>query len=547
MGWSIHKIQTGWKERLFFLPLTTLLALYSVVSQSLPQERLLKLVIDGDTAKPIAVAGYDQGGLTYLSLNDFAGTVGLGLFWNEETKKLELKSRHLRIKVTARNPFVVVTDLTSNTSSVYQLPVPAEFRGRKVYVPTTFFLPLFNFHSDKRISLFVPGRPAALEPSPTASPFDITGLSVEPKLNGYVVRIKATRRLSEFESWLKPDGWLYVTIANARADVNKINAVKSVEIFSKVLAIQHPTSVQLTFKLMREIASSEITTDPSGNDILLLLRVPTEAERLTAEKERQAMLAAIEDARRRWKLDVIVIDPGHGGHDAGAIGITGVKEKDITLNIGLMLGRLIEKNLKGVKVVYTRKSDTFVELYRRGQIANAAGGKLFISIHCNSMPRKPHPQNGFEIYLLRPGRTEDAVRIAERENSVIKLEKGYEQRYQELTEENFILVTMAQSAYMKYSERFAEILHQEISNRIPLANNGVKQAGFYVLVGASMPNVLIETGYLSNRNDERFLKSKKGQQAIAEAIFAAVKKYKAEYEKALYGRREVESSDSFRE
>lgn len=545
MGRILHivKVQTGWKERLFLLPLATLVVLFSIVSQSLPQERSLKFIIDGDTANPIAVAGYDQGGLTYLSLNDFAVTLGLRVFWNEETKKLELKSRGHRIKVTARNPFVVVTDLTLNTSSVYQLPVPAEIHGGKVYVPTTFFLPLFNFHSAKRISLLVPGRPAAPEPSPAASPFDITGLSVEPKLNGYVVRIKATRRLSEFESWSKPDGWLYVTVANARADVKKINAMKSAEIFSKVLAIQHPTSVQLTFKLTREIASSEITTDPSGKDILLSLRVPTEAERLAADKERQEMLAAIQDARRRWKLDVIVIDPGHGGHDAGAVGITGVREKDIALNIGLLLGRLIEKNLKGVKVVYTRKSDAFVELYRRGQIANAAGGKLFISIHCNSMPRKPHRQNGFEIYLLRPGRTEDAVRIAERENAVIKLEKGYEQRYQALTEENFILVTMAQSAYMKYSERFAEILHQEISNRISLANNGVKQAGFYVLVGASMPNVLIETGYLSNRNDERFLKSKKGQEEIAKAIFAAVKKYKAEYEKALEEGREVGSSD----
>ncbi|MBI4810221.1 MAG: N-acetylmuramoyl-L-alanine amidase [Ignavibacteriales bacterium] len=216
-------------------------------------------------------------------------------------------------------------------------------------------------------------------------------------------------------------------------------------------------------------------------------------------------------------------------------------EKDVTLSVALKLGNLIEKNLPGVDVVYTRKTDDFVELYRRGQIANQNGGKLFISIHCNSMPRRNHTENGFEIYLLRPGKTESALRIAERENEVVKLEQDYEKRYQQLTEENFILLTMAQSAYVKYSEQFAGILQQEMGRHLKLNNNGVKQAGFYVLVGASMPNVLVETAYLSNKNDEKFLRSSSGQQNIAEAIFNGVKRYKQEYEKSLSEGREIGS------
>ena len=152
--------------------------------------------------------------------------------------------------------------------------------------------------------------------------------------------------------------------------------------------------------------------------------------------------------------------------------------------------------MRDVKVVYTRTTDEFIELDRRGQIANSAGGKLFISIHCNAMPHKPNETNGFEIYLLRPGKTENAIRIAERENSVVQLEKDYEKRYQQLTEEHFILLTMAQSAYVKYSEQFADILQQEMGRHTDVENNGVKQAGFYVLVGASMPNVIVEAGYL---------------------------------------------------
>ena len=197
------------------------------------------------------------------------------------------------------------------------------------------------------------------------------------------------------------------------------------------------------------------------------------------------------------------------------------------------MGKLIQDNLKDVKVVYTRKTDTFVELYRRTQIANEAGGKLFISIHCNSVERKPSPINGFEIYLLRPGRTQEAVEIASKENAVIQFEEGYQERYKKLTEEEFIIVTMAQSAYMKQSEQFAEVAARTMSGTLKIKNGGVKQAGFYVLVGASMPNVLVELGYLSNKKEEQALRNSSGQTKIADALMQSIKKYKLQYEKAL--------------
>lgn len=281
-----------------------------------------------------------------------------------------------------------------------------------------------------------------------------------------------------------------------------------------------------------------MTREEGTNNILIALRTPGSEEKELLEKKKREVQADLEGQRKRWGMDVIVLDPGHGGRDYGALGVTGVKEKDVALGIALKLGRLLEKNLTGVKVVYTRKNDSFVELQRRGQIANEADGKLFISIHCNSLRRKPSPTRGYEVYLLRPGKTEDAIEIAERENSVIELEEGYKQRYQKLTEENFILVTMAQSAHMKASELFADLAQQELrATSVP--NRGVKQAGFYVLVGASMPNVLVETAYLSNREDERFLKSENGQQKVAEALFKAVRRYKEEYEKQLLEGKDV--------
>jgi len=181
----------------------------------------------------------------------------------------------------------------------------------------------------------------------------------------------------------------------------------------------------------------------------------------------------------------------------------------------------------------TREEDEFIELYKRGQIANSNGGKLFISLHCNSMPYKPHNANGFEVYILRPGKTEDAIRIAERENAVIKLEENYEERYKRLTDESYILTAMAHNVYVKNSERFAEILNNEAKKGLDIKINGVDQAGFYVLVGATMPSVLIEMGYLSNPEEERYLRGGTNQWKIARTIFNAVKRFKEEYETSI--------------
>ncbi|MBS1538757.1 MAG: N-acetylmuramoyl-L-alanine amidase [Bacteroidetes bacterium] len=239
-----------------------------------------------------------------------------------------------------------------------------------------------------------------------------------------------------------------------------------------------------------------------------------------------------ESTKKRWDLDVIVLDAGHGGEDAGAISINGYKEKDITLSIAKKTKQFLKVYLPTTKVIMTRSDDTFIELERRTQIANKAGGKLFLSIHCNSMPSKPHPAHGFESYILRPGRNDDAVRVADRENSVIKLEKRKD-KYQELSEEKLIVATMAQSSFVKFSEQFASTIQDEVGKTISLHNRGVNQAGFYVLVGSSMPNVLFETAFLSNTEDEKFITSEKGQEKIAEGIATAIKRYASEYETRL--------------
>ncbi|MBI4417604.1 MAG: N-acetylmuramoyl-L-alanine amidase, partial [Ignavibacteriales bacterium] len=492
----------------------------------------IALKVERQSAK--LLRGLDRSDVVYLALNDLLSTLSLPSSVNAEVRKLEFRIASHRVKITADNPFLVITDLTTNAASVYQMPVGTVLDNDVYFVPAEEFLKALTVVWPNEIRFDPVDLILSVSSAPAASLFDITNVAIERKLNGYLMTVEASRKLSDVEAWLKPDGWLFVTVANAKADTNSLANVRPYGAIRKILVFQSPTSVQLTFKVAPDVVKAEVLSESGTNNLLIALHTQSAAEKAELERLRQQMnKERLEKQQQQWKLDVIVLDPGHGGKDPGTIGVRGTKEKDITLGVAQRLGQLLEKNMKDVKVVYTRKSDQFVELYKRTQIANDAGGKLFISIHCNSMPRKPSNKKGFEIYLLRPGRTQDAIEIAERENSVIRQEEGFEQRYKELTEEYFILVTMQQSAFMKYSEQFAEVAARSMGKHLEIRNGGVKQAGFYVLVGASMPNVLVETGYLSNREEEAVLKTAKGQREIAQALFEGIKEYKAIYEKAL--------------
>lgn len=491
-----------------------------------------------------SIGSFGLKGNLYASVNDFCNLLGYGTFYNAESQKLEVRINNKRIKFTANNDFIILTD-EKGEMGVIQLETRTILASYSFFIPVKKLVMIFSHITGTDIRYDNINKKIEIKKSLDTERYDITGIVYEPKLNGTMIRFISNKRLKDYEKWVRyePDdkeknrGWVYLTIANAAVDVEKIKSVKPSGIVKELLVFPSSNSVQFTIRLQGVISNTEVLQDSETNDLILAIHVPVENN--IADKEIKRFEKNIIREKERWKLDVVVIDPGHGGKDPGAIGVTGTKEKDITLAVAKKLGRLIETRMPDVKVVYTRQGDEFVELYRRGQIANQANGKLFISLHCNSTARKPSTSKGFEIYLLRPGKTEHAIKIAERENSVIQFEKDYENRYQELTEENFILLTMAQSAYMKYSEHFAELSVSSFRKQTKLEINGVKQAGFYVLVGASMPNVLVEMGYLSNREDEKYLKSEKGQNDISEALFQAIRNYKLDYDQSIEGQKQI--------
>jgi len=227
------------------------------------------------------------------------------------------------------------------------------------------------------------------------------------------------------------------------------------------------------------------------------------------------------------KTMVVIIDPGHGGKDPGAVS-KGIREKDVVLGIGLKLGKLINENFSDVKVIFTRNTDVFVPLIDRSRIANKNKADLFISLHANFCGTPS--TRGTETFFLGVARSDDNLDVAKKENSVILLEDDYANNYEGFDPnlaESYIMFETVQGAYLDQSLSFADDIQRQFQSRINNSNRGVKQAGFLVLRQSSMPSVLIETGFISNPSEAEYLKSDEGQHTIALSVLNAFRKFKS--------------------
>ena len=235
------------------------------------------------------------------------------------------------------------------------------------------------------------------------------------------------------------------------------------------------------------------------------------------------------------KTFTVVIDAGHGGHDPGAKGAN-VEEKVVNLSVALKFGNLIAEKMDDVNVVYTRKTDRFIDLDERAVIANNCKANLFISIHANSLDLKRNKKNrlitGAETYTMGLGNSEESMEVARRENSVILLEENYLQKYEgfDNSAESYIMLSSMNQQHMEQSIRLASEIQKSFI-KAKRNDRGVRQERFVVLRRISMPGVLVELGFLSNVDEERYLKSTEGQNALAQALFNAFSLYKTEYDK----------------
>jgi N-acetylmuramoyl-L-alanine amidase len=246
--------------------------------------------------------------------------------------------------------------------------------------------------------------------------------------------------------------------------------------------------------------------------------------------------ASILEKKSVSQIKTIVIDAGHGGLDPGCNGANEIWEKAVTLSIALKLGKFLEDSLKDVQVLYTRKTDKFVELWERPNLANKNKADLFISIHCNSNTNVTAA--GSETYFMGLHKTQGNLDVAKRENASIKYEANYQSNekyggFDPNSPEGHIIFTLVQNAFIQQSLRFSTLVENNTAKLSKIKSRGVKQAGFLVLWQTAMPSVLVETGFLTNSADRAYLKTDEGQKNIAKGVYFAIKSYKREVEKKV--------------
>ena len=239
---------------------------------------------------------------------------------------------------------------------------------------------------------------------------------------------------------------------------------------------------------------------------------------LEAQELNQEFLNTIKN-EDNWKITTIIIDPGHGGKDPGAIGYHNIKEKHIVLDIAKELGSFLRKEMPELNILYTRDDDTFLGLKNRTEFANKQEGHMFLSIHANASTAKT--ARGFEIFLLQPNSVDKAIDVAIRENASIFFEDNPEQY-----EKNQMIASISEKMYLQESEKLAISIENAVKKELPKTRmRGIKQAGFYVLVGAAMPKVLIEAGFITNKSEAKLLNKSSYRSEMAYGIFKGVQAY----------------------
>lgn len=363
----------------------------------------------------------------------------------------------------------------------------------------------------------------------------ITGIEVKKRSDGALIIFSASGIAAQASLvTLNKEGYTYFSLEKASCDVSALTKVYSGSVVSSITPKQVAgAGLQFTIVLDNRlffVNSVEFQRDNKRNRYTIVVRSRANSQvGGSGDKERQIAQVLSRDIEK-WKLDTIVLDAGHGGKDPGATGGNGTREKEVALNIVRDLGKFISQKWPDVRLIYTRKRDTFVPLLQRGKIANQSGGKLFISIHCNANPDRS--VRGSDVYILGANKTKQALEVALLENSVIRQEADYTQAYKGFTEEYLIMGSMAQSAFARQSASLARLMLNPNYRQTVNTRGGVHQAGFMVLWSPSMPSALVEVGYLSNAREEQILRDRQEQKKIAYTLFLGVQAYRKDYETA---------------
>lgn len=466
----------------------------------------IKVSTSGGTEKIEAVGKADA---LYYSLSDLNSILGGRLAWVKPGYSVAFSLDTNRFLFFAGSPFINVN------GSVYNLILPAKIIRGALFVPATEFSPLLNLVRPENIVWDPDGEILRID----SEWFNVTDLSITAKANGLLIELFMTSPL-KFEFYESEGNWINLNFPNARINRGKILAGTDRRYVYKTNAFQFEKSAQISFRLRRGYKKFHHTykTNPG--------RLQISIEDMLFDPD--SLDSGVNRIGPDEKIDVIVIDPGHGGRDHGAIGRQKrTREKDINLEIARKLASLIRQD-KQFKVIMTRSRDEYVSLDDRARIANEAKADLFISIHCNASPKTS--ACGHQVFYLAPAKSDAARAVAQFENAPFLLDDPAIDT-SNTDDLAYILHDMIQTEFLTESADLAYMADMEIRKKIDIRARGVDHAGFFVLNRVYMPSILVEAAFISNKKEEKLLRKKSFREDIAEGIYEAVKRFKAKYER----------------
>jgi len=405
---------------------------------------------------------------------------------------------------------------TKDTSFLLPTPVQSKIdKNRSFWLPLPSSLQVFERMLNKPIEY--DSASAKITVGTLKELKDIWSANLEAKNNGEVLELKLSKPFAVESFYMHPNYILRVNGAVIDTMIFQDIAKKSA-LFNRIIFIQDKQSAQLTLMLRDNCEKVELIKRDEGKTLQILLR----KKQVAAAPATPAPATPAQTAPSGGKIKTIIIDPGHGGKDPGAIGHNGLKEKDVVLSVGLKLKKKLEE--KGFTVKLTRDKDEFIELAKRPKMASDWGGDLFISLHSNAIAGKEMQKKteGFKFYILRAGGTEEDKAIARRENQAIALESGKKGK-DEISPAEWIILDNQLALYAEKSALLAGYLVEAFDGgSLKKLQTGAGQAGFMVLVGAYMPAVLAELGFITHSSDGAFLATEKGQDEITERLVKAI-------------------------
>lgn len=470
-----------------------------------------------DEIKVVTGSGFEkinaleENGVHYISLSELAEIIGGRVSWETVGHSVTYTEgvHHFTFMLDA--PFMVLDD------STYNLTYSCKMDDGQLLIPVVTALPFLDRVTSQKLTWSEPEESLRVD----AEYFNVTDMAIQEKNNGLLIEIFLTKELS-YEAFVSEGNWLNVSIRDGFVNSKRISSRRFPKYVYRhsVHQIENNTG-QISIRLKRNVEKwhHRFVADPPR------IQISIADVNFDPENVKPPTLGPDD------KIDVICVDPGHGGDDYGAVGQKKTREKDIVLKIGRKLAALIRKD-KRFKVVMTRDRDEYISLEKRAEIANKAGADLFISIHANASPKKH--VHGWNVFFLAPALTDSSRAVEQLENSFFlreseSLSKEAEDRAKDPLAQ--ILSDMLQTEFLEESRDFALMIDKEFRKELKTKARGVDQAGFFVLNKVFTPSVLVESAFISNKDEEKLLDSGKYQDQVAEAIYDAIKRFKAKYEK----------------